>query len=108
MPESDQTPAATTRSKTQAFDLEALQLLVASTTKNVAALTASITELKEITFATDKKVSKVMKKMDINQAIQDDRQDLTTKSIANLQTSLRSSLSLILLLHCSQRPSQQH
>jgi hypothetical protein len=90
MPESDQKPAATTRSKTQAFDLEALQLLVASTTKNVAALSKSITELKETTLATDKKVSKLMKKADINQAIQDDRQDLTTKSIAYLQTTIES------------------
>jgi hypothetical protein len=90
MPESDQKPAATTLSKTQAFDLEALQLLVASTTKNVAALSESVTELKETALATDKKVSKLMKKADINQAIQDDRQDLTTKSIAYLQTTIES------------------
>jgi predicted metal-dependent peptidase len=90
MPESDQKPSATTRSKTQAFDLEALQLLVASTTQNVAALTTSVTELKETFALTDKKVSKVMKKMEINQAIQDDRQDLTTKSIAHLQTTIET------------------
>jgi hypothetical protein len=91
MPESDQKPAAIMHSKSQAFDLEALQLLVATTTKNVvAALTNSIIELKETTLATDKKVSKVMKKIDTNQAIQDDRQDLTAKSIANLQTTIKS------------------
>eukprot|EP00978_Attheya_sp_CCMP212_P043520 scaffold285837_cov46-Attheya_sp.AAC.1 len=40
--------------------------------------------------ATDKKVSKMMKKIDINQVIQDDRQDITTKSIANLQKTIES------------------
>eukprot|EP00978_Attheya_sp_CCMP212_P009160 scaffold21618_cov63-Attheya_sp.AAC.2 len=90
MSESDQKPSATMRSKTQAFDLEALQLLVTSTTQNVDALSTSIAEPKETFAATDKKVSKVMKKMDIQQAIQDDHQDLTTKSITTLQTTIES------------------
>jgi hypothetical protein len=97
MPESDQKPAATTCSKTQAFDLKALQLLVATTPQTAAEttlfikeLTKNFTTLETTVAATDKKVSKVMKKMDINQAVQDDRQDLTTKSIANLQTRIES------------------
>eukprot|EP00978_Attheya_sp_CCMP212_P019726 scaffold55534_cov44-Attheya_sp.AAC.3 len=32
----------------------------------------------------------MMKKIDINQAIQDDHQDLTTKAIANLQKTIES------------------
>eukprot|EP00978_Attheya_sp_CCMP212_P045224 scaffold338212_cov32-Attheya_sp.AAC.1 len=89
------------RSKTQAFDLEALQLLVASNARTAAETTASLNDLgkKLATLetnvgATDKKVSKIMKKIDINQAIQDDRQETTTKSIANLQTTLLSNRSL--------------
>eukprot|EP00978_Attheya_sp_CCMP212_P049328 scaffold650078_cov71-Attheya_sp.AAC.1 len=47
MSESDQKPSATTRSKTQAFDLEALQELVAATTQSVAILTMNTSEIKE-------------------------------------------------------------
>eukprot|EP00978_Attheya_sp_CCMP212_P039961 scaffold213098_cov54-Attheya_sp.AAC.1 len=97
MPESDKKQSATTRSKTQAFDLEALQLLVASNARTAAETTASLNDLgKKLAMletnvgATDKKVSKIMKKIDINQAIQDDRQETTTKLIANLQTTLES------------------
>eukprot|EP00978_Attheya_sp_CCMP212_P022636 scaffold67788_cov48-Attheya_sp.AAC.1 len=98
LPESDKKQSATTRSKTQAFDLEALQLLVASNAQTATETTASLNDLgkKLATLetknvgATDKKVSKIMKKIDINQAIQDDRQETTTKSIANLQTTLES------------------
>ena len=48
MPESDQKPSAATRSKTQAFDLEALQLLVASTTKKLAALSNKTFDLEAL------------------------------------------------------------
>eukprot|EP00978_Attheya_sp_CCMP212_P006871 scaffold16028_cov47-Attheya_sp.AAC.1 len=98
MPESDKKQSATTRSKTQAFDLKVLQLvLVASNAQTATETTASLNDLgkKLATLetnvgATDKKVSKIMKKIDINQAIQDDCQETTTKSIANLQTMLES------------------
>eukprot|EP00978_Attheya_sp_CCMP212_P001947 scaffold4051_cov52-Attheya_sp.AAC.1 len=104
MPESDKKPSATMCSKRQAFNLEALQLLVASATKMTASIaqmaaetTVSMKELTKNLFtlemtvaATDKKVSKMMKKIDINQAIQDDCQDLTTKLIANLQKMIES------------------
>eukprot|EP00978_Attheya_sp_CCMP212_P035282 scaffold152510_cov29-Attheya_sp.AAC.1 len=98
MPKSDKKQSATTHSKTQAFNHEALQLLlVASNAQTAAETTASLNDLgkKLATLetnvgATDKKVSKIMKKIDINQAIQDDCQESTTKSIANLQTTLDS------------------
>eukprot|EP00978_Attheya_sp_CCMP212_P041392 scaffold236902_cov35-Attheya_sp.AAC.1 len=45
MPESDKKQSATTRSKTQAFDLEALQLLVASNARTAAETTASLNDL---------------------------------------------------------------
>eukprot|EP00978_Attheya_sp_CCMP212_P011152 scaffold27317_cov49-Attheya_sp.AAC.1 len=93
MSESDQKPSATMRSKIQAFDLVALQLLVPETTKNVLALSTSVTELKETSAATDKKVSKMMKKIDINQVIQDDRQDLTTNPITDtVRNDLRNGI----------------
>jgi hypothetical protein len=72
MSESDQKPSATTHSKTQAFNLEAMQLLVASTPNSVTELTKKLSTLETTSAATDKKLSKVMKKMDIHQVIQDD------------------------------------
>eukprot|EP00978_Attheya_sp_CCMP212_P004875 scaffold10691_cov46-Attheya_sp.AAC.1 len=98
MPESDKKLyASTTRNKTQAFDLEALQLLVSSNARTAAETTASLNDLSKKLATletnvgtTDKKVSKIMKKIDINQAIQDDRQKSTTKSIVNLQTTIES------------------
>eukprot|EP00978_Attheya_sp_CCMP212_P029358 scaffold104073_cov29-Attheya_sp.AAC.1 len=88
MPESDRKPSTTTCSKSQAFDLEALQLLVTSnanaktadeTTASMKDLGKKLSTLETTVAATDKKVSKMMKKIDINQAIQDDHQDNTTK-----------------------------
>eukprot|EP00978_Attheya_sp_CCMP212_P032981 scaffold131054_cov45-Attheya_sp.AAC.1 len=98
MPKSDKKQSAITRSKTQAFDLEALQLLVASNARTAAGETTvslndlgkKLATLETNVGATDKKVSKIMKKIDSNQAIQDDCQETTTKSIANLQTMLES------------------
>eukprot|EP00978_Attheya_sp_CCMP212_P036868 scaffold170200_cov53-Attheya_sp.AAC.1 len=103
MPESDKKQSATKRSKSQAFDLEALQRLVASNARTAAETTASLNDLgKKLAMletnvgATDKKVSKIMKKIDINQAIQDDHQETTTKLITNLQTMLESQPAAII------------
>eukprot|EP00978_Attheya_sp_CCMP212_P027292 scaffold91415_cov61-Attheya_sp.AAC.5 len=65
MSESDQKPSATSRNKNQAFDMEALQELVANTAQTAAETTASIKELTKnlsmletASTATDKKLAK--------------------------------------------------
>eukprot|EP00978_Attheya_sp_CCMP212_P006269 scaffold14195_cov48-Attheya_sp.AAC.1 len=96
MPKSNKKePSTTTRSKSQALDIKALQALIAATElANNAETTTNVAELKATSSdaSTDKKLTKVISKIDTNQDIQDDCHKIPTRSIANLQTMIESKL----------------